>query len=611
MDRNNILGFIFIFAILAGSFYFLKPSDAEIKKEQQHQDSIKRAKEGLAPISDSLKAATTTTPAVPDSVLLSQPFGSASVGSEQIVTLENELLKVNVSNKGGRVKSVELKGETNFDGSKLILFEGDENRFGLEFNIPGKAVKTNDLFFQAQGASVSVAGQDAKSLTMRLSYAADKYIDYIYTLKGNDYNVQFDIKTVGIGSLVDVSSNKMLLNWEITLMQKERNVKSEREKSGIFYKEVDGSVDHLSETSDDEEKLEKKVSWIAFKQHFFSSILTSKEGFVNADLKSTLITQDSVVKHYRASTELALNKQNESLHGFSFFFGPNKYKTLKAEGNGFDKIINMGWGPMGWINKFITVPIFDFLDGFNMNYGIVILILTLFLKLLMFPLTYKSYQSMGKMRVLKPQLDEIKAKVGDDNPMLLQQEQMKLYKQAGVNPLGGCLPLLLQMPFTLAFFFFFPNLFELRGESFLWIKDLSTYDAPITFAPLPLLGVDHISFMCILMTLTTLLTTWYNNSTSGAVNNQMKYIGYIMPLVFFFVLNSFPAGLNYYYFLSAVLTFLTQVIIRQFVNDDKILAGIEANKKKPASEKKQSSFQKKMEEMMRAQQAAQQNKDKK
>ncbi|MGB7529019.1 membrane protein insertase YidC [Sphingobacterium cellulitidis] len=611
MDRNNILGFIFIFAILAGSFYFLKPSDAEIKKEQQHQDSIKRAKDGLAPISDSLKAATTVTPAVADSVLLSQPFGAASVGSEQIVTLENELIKVNLTNKGGRVKSVELKGETNFDGSKLILFEGNDNRFGLEFNIPGKAVKTNDLFFQAQGASVSVAGQDSKSVTMRLSYAADKYIDYIYTLKGNDYNVQFDIKTVGIGSLVDVNSNKVLLNWETTLLQKERNVKSEREKSAIFYREDDGSVDHLSESSDDEEKIEKKLSWIAFKQHFFSSILTSKEGFVNADLKSTLITQDSVVKHYRATTELALNKQNDSHHGFSFFFGPNKYKTLKAEGNGFEKIINMGWGPMGWINKFITVPIFDFLDGFNMNYGIVILILTLFLKLLMFPLTYKSYQSMGKMRVLKPQLDEIKAKVGDDNPMLLQQEQMKLYKQAGVNPLGGCLPLLLQMPFTLAFFFFFPNLFELRGESFLWIKDLSTYDAPITFAPLPLLGVDHISFMCILMTLTTLLTTWYNNSTSGAVNNQMKYIGYIMPLVFFFVLNSFPAGLNYYYFLSAVLTFLTQVIIRQFVNDDKILAGIEANKKKPKAEKKQSSFQKKMEEMMRAQQAAQQNKDKK
>ncbi|MGG5904281.1 membrane protein insertase YidC, partial [Sphingobacterium daejeonense] len=605
MDRNNILGFVFIFAILAGSFWLMKPSQDEIKKEQQLQDSIKRAKDGLAPISDSLKAVKET-PKVADSVLLAQPFGAASVGTEQIVTIENELLKVNVSSKGGRVKSVELKGETNFDGSKLVLFDGDNNKFGLEFNIPGKAVKTNDLFFQAQGAGFTVAGQDAKSLTMRLSYAPDKYIDYIYTLAGNNYNVQFDIKTVGIGNLVDVSSKKMLLNWETTLKQKERNAKSEREKSTIFYKEADGSVDHLSESSDEKEIIEEKVSWIAFKQHFFSTVLTSKEGFNNPELAVTFITQDSIVKNYRANAELTFNQQNDAQYGFSFFFGPNKYKTLKAEGNGFDKIINMGWGPMGWINKFITVPIFDFLDGFNMNYGIVILILTLFLKLLMFPLTYKSYQSMGKMRVLKPQLDEIKAKVGDDNPMLLQQEQMKLYKQAGVNPLGGCLPLLLQMPFTLAFFFFFPNLFELRGESFLWVKDLSTYDAPITFAPI--FGVDHISFMCILMTLTTLLTTWYNNSTSGAVNNQMKYIGYIMPLIFFFVLNSFPAGLNYYYFLSAVLTFLTQVIIRQFVNDDKILASIEANKKKPQGEKKQSSFQKKMEEMMRQQQAAQQNK---
>jgi YidC/Oxa1 family membrane protein insertase len=607
MDRNNILGFVFIFAILAGSFWLMKPSQDEIKKEQQLQDSIKRAKDGLAPISDSLKAVKET-PKVADSVLLAQPFGAASVGTEQIVTIENELLKVNVSSKGGRVKSVELKGETNFDGSKLVLFDGDDNKFGLEFNIPGKAVKTNDLFFQAQGAGFTVAGQDAKSLTMRLSYAPDKYIDYIYTLAGNNYNVQFDIKTVGIGNLVDVSSKKMLLNWETTLKQKERNAKSEREKSTIFYKEADGSVDHLSESSDEKETIEEKVSWIAFKQHFFSTVLTSKEGFNNPELAVTFITQDSVVKNYRANAELTFNQQNDAQYGFSFFFGPNKYKTLKAEGNGFDKIINMGWGPLGWINKFITVPIFDFLDGFNMNYGIVILILTLFLKLLMFPLTYKSYQSMGKMRVLKPQLDEIKAKVGDDNPMLLQQEQMKLYKQAGVNPLGGCLPLLLQMPFTLAFFFFFPNLFELRGESFLWVKDLSTYDAPITFAPI--FGVDHISFMCILMTLTTLLTTWYNNSTSGAVNNQMKYIGYIMPLIFFFVLNSFPAGLNYYYFLSAVLTFLTQVIIRQFVNDDKILASIEANKKKPQGEKKQSSFQKKMEEMMRQQQAAQQNKKK-
>jgi len=269
----------------------------------------------------------------------------------------------------------------------------------------------------------------------------------------------------------------------------------------------------------------------------------------------------------------------------------------------------MGWGPMGWINRFITVPLFDFLDGFHLSYGIVILILTLLLKGAMFPLTRKSYLSMAKMRVLKPQLDVIKEKVGDDNAMLLQQEQMKLYKQAGVNPLGGCLPMLLQMPFTIAFFFFFPNLFELRGESFLWMKDLSTYDAPITFSPI--FGIGHISLMCVLMTATTLLTTWYNNATAGAAaNNQMKYIGYIMPLLFFFMLNSFPSGLNYYYFLGAVFTFLTQVLIRQSIDDEKILAKLEENKKNPKVQKK-SSFQTRMEEMMRQQQAAQQQSKKK
>src|SRR5690606_30870856 len=363
---------------------------------------------------------------------------------------------------------------------------------------------------------------------------------------------------------------------------------------------------HLSETSDDQEKIEKtKVEWIAFKQHFFSSILSSKQPFENADFSVALQTAEGKVKHYKSTVELAFNTQSNNQYDFNFFYGPNQYKILKAEGKDYQEIINMGWGPIRWVNQFITVPLFNFLDGFHMSYGIVILILTLLLKGAMFPLTRKSYLSMAKMRVLKPQLDEIKEKVGSDNPMLLQQEQMKLYKQVGVNPLGGCLPMLLQMPFTLAFFFFFPNLFELRGESFLWMKDLSTYDAPITFAPI--LGVNHISLMCILMTLTTLLTTWYNNAISGAAaNNQMKYIGYIMPLMFFFMLNSFPSGLNYYYFLGAVFTFLTQVIIRQAIDDDKILAKLEENKKNPKVQKK-SSFGSRMEELMRQQQAAQKN----
>ena len=518
------------------------------------------------------------------------------------MTLENELIKIQLTNKGGKVKSVELKNESNFDDSPLYLVEGDNNNFGFMFNTSGQNINTNDLYF-------STTSSTENSLTLRLNYNTDKYLEYIYSLQPGSYNLELNVHAVGIQNLIDLKQKTILLNWESTLLQKEPNIKSEREKSTIFFRNNEGEVDHLSETSDDQEKIEKnKVEWIAFKQHFFSSILSSKQPFENADFSVTLQTEEGKVKHYKSTVELAFNTQSNNQYDFNFFYGPNQYKTLKAEGKDYQEIINMGWGPIRWVNQFITVPLFNFLDGFHMSYGIVILILTLLLKGAMFPLTRKSYLSMAKMRVLKPQLDEIKEKVGNDNPMLLQQEQMKLYKQVGVNPLGGCLPMLLQMPFTLAFFFFFPNLFELRGESFLWMKDLSTYDAPITFAPI--LGVNHISLMCILMTLTTLLTTWYNNAISGAAaNNQMKYIGYIMPLMFFFMLNSFPSGLNYYYFLGAVFTFLTQVIIRQAIDDDKILAKLEENKKNPKVQKK-SSFGSRMEELMRQQQAAQKNKKK-
>lgn len=595
MDRNNIIGLVLIFIIFAGSFYWMKPSDAEIKAEQARQDSIAAAKKGTVVTKDSANAMVPT-----DSAAWTQkPFGEAMVAQEEIITLENDILKIDLTSKGAKVKNVLLKGEKNFDGSPLNIIEGDNNKFGFIFKANGENVHTNDLVF-------TVVNKSPNTATLRLSYKQDQYLEYVYTLS-EGHNLAVNVNAVGIQNLMDVQQKSIILDWETTLLQKEQNIKSEREKSTIFFKDADGDIDHLSEASDDEEKIDdNKLEWIAFKQHFFSSIFSSKQPFENTSLITKVATQDGVVKTYKATAELAFNSQANNHYEFNYFFGPNKYKTLKAEDKAYEKIINMGWGPMGWINRFITVPIFDWLDGYNLSYGIVILILTILLKGAMFPLTRKSYISMAKMRVLKPQLDEIKEKVGEDNPMLLQQEQMKLYKQVGVNPLGGCLPLLLQMPFTLAFFFFFPNLYELRGESFLWMKDLSTYDAPITFPSF--LGINHISLMCVLMTLVTLLTTWYNNATSSSgVNNQMKYLGYIMPLLFFFMLNNFPSGLNYYYFLGAVFTFLTQFIIRQTINDEKILAQLEENKKNPKVQKK-SSFQARLEEMMRQQQAAQQNK---
>lgn len=573
MDRNTLIGLVLIFAIFAGSFYLMKPSEEEIKKEQLLQDSIANAKLNKNNLNDigavGKEEQFNEVTAEADSALLSQPFGAARKGDEEIITLENDVLKVQITNIGGRVKSVELKGETTFGGDPLLVFEGDYNKFGFLFNAKGQNINTNDLIFQKQSSDKGVA-------TLRLYYNPQSYIEYNYILADKGYSMSLDVNAVGIHNLIDIRQKSIVLNWETTLLQKEQNIKSERERSTLVYRTSEGKVDNLKEGGDDQKKMSDKLQWIAYKQHFFSSILLSKQGFENAEIGVTTSPIDGVVKIYKTNAELAFSTQSDNHYSFDFFYGPNQYKTLKAQGNDYEKVIKMGWGPMGWINKYITVPIFDFLDGFHLSYGIVILILTLLLKGALFPLTYKSYQSMAKMRVLKPQLDEIKEKVGDKNPMLLQQEQMKLYKQAGVNPLGGCLPLVLQMPFTLAFFFFFPNLFELRGQSFLWVQDLSTYDAPISFAPF--FGIDHISFMCILMTLTTVLTTWYNNSTSGATG-QMKYIGYIMPFFFFFILNSFPAGLNYYYFLGAVFTFLTQVMIRSFVDDEKILAQIEAHKK--------------------------------
>jgi len=328
-------------------------------------------------------------------------------------------------------------------------------------------------------------------------------------------------------------------------------------------------------------------------------VLIAKDGFTKSSLAVTTdVTDTADVKQMKAGLVLARN--SDGSYPMEFYFGPVRYNLLKTQGYHLEKQVYMGWGFLAYINRFSVLPVFNFLNQFTTNYGLIILALTLILKLVLSPLTYKSYLSMAKMRVLKPEMDEIKGKVGDDNPTLLQQEYLKLYKKAGVNPLGGCLPLLIQMPIVFAFFRFFPSLFELRGQSFLWMHDLSTYDSIITFPNIPFIG-NHLSLMCVLMTISTLIYTYFNNQISGA-SGQMKYIGYITPVIFLGALNSYPSGLNYYYFLANMMTFLQQYIIRLMVDDKKIHAQIQENKKKPDVKKKQSGFQARMEEMMRQKQ---------
>lgn len=605
MDRNTLTGLLLIFAIIAASVFLLKPSEEEIKKERELQAARNQVEN--VQVGDTTAAADAAPVVELDSMTLAGPFGTAIQGAERFIVLENELIKATISTLGGKIKSVELKNEETYEGNPLMLFEGDHNKFGLFFSSAGKNIITNDMYFHTDASDVVVSQADSTSVTFRLTHSPERYIDYIYSIKGESYELGFTILTKGMQDVIAPTESQMVLNVEKALFQKEKDITSERQRSTAYYRTQSGSVDNLSMGGDDNEEIKDRLEWVSFKQHFFSNALISDfGGFNGGTINVYSSTDDRIVKLYVANLNLDFTRNEINSYPMHYFFGPNEYKVLKAHGHELEAQVDMGWGPMKWINRFITVPVFNFLDGFNLSYGIVILILTVLLKLALSPLTYRSYVSMAKMRVLKPEMDEIKEKVGSDNAALLQQEYMKLYKQAGVNPLGGCIPLLLQMPFTIAFFFFFPNLFELRGESFLWVEDLSTYDSVINFSPV--FGVGHISLMCILMTVTTIVSTWYNNSISGA-SGQMKYIGYFMPLIFLFVLNSFPAGLNYYYLLSTIFTFGQQVVIRQMINDDKILAIIEGNKKKPESEKKKSKFQERMDDYMRQQQ--QQTKGKK
>jgi YidC/Oxa1 family membrane protein insertase len=595
MDRNTFTGLFLILIILVGSTFLLKPSSEEVKKKIL-QDSIALSKGKTESIKKNEVALPATAAIVTDSTII-----NSNNFSEELTTLENNLIKLSISNKGGRIASVEIKGETTFKGKPVILFNNEDTHFGLIYKADNKSVNTTALPFNKVSAT-------SQKVVMQMINADGSTINYSYSLAPNSNKVDFNIEVNGFQDKITNSS--LQLNWDTKLLQQEKDIKNERMYSTTYFKQAVDGVDYLSEGKDDAKILDQeKIEWVSFKQHFFSGALISKEGFSKAEVKISTLADSSAVKAYSALLTLPYKNQENNRYEMQFYFGSNKFSQLYAQGHDLEKQVKMGWGPLKWINRFLVLPIFNFFESLNLGYGLIILLLTLILKSVLFPFTYKSYLSMAKMRVLKPEMDEIKKKVGEDNQALVQQEYLKLYKQAGVNPLGGCLPMVFQMPFILAFFYFFPNLFELRHESFLWMHDLSTYDELIKFAPIPFLGWNHISLMCLLMTISTLIYTYFNNQVSGA-QGQMKYIGYITPLIFFGVLNSYPAGLNYYYFCANVLTFSQQYFIRRFVDDDKIHAQIQENKKKPESAKKKGGFQKKMEDMMRQQQQIKQEKKK-
>jgi YidC/Oxa1 family membrane protein insertase len=521
-------------------------------------------------------------------------FASSAEGKEEFIYLENNLVKVQLSTRGGKVHLVELKKYKDHVQKPVVLMRDDSSVFELKLPVNNRIISTNQLFFTPVSASAKIA-------TMRLSGGENRFVEYVYSLGERDYTVNCSIRMQGMNELLPENTTNIELDWKQRLKSYEKSAENESKASTIYYRFPDEDVDYISYGSDEQQSLKSKVKWVAFKQQFFTSVLMAEGTF---ESPTRIETQPGAgthenVKYMSAEFTLPFNRKSDERFNMQFYFGPNHYQTLKKLNLGLEHQIQLGWGIFGWVNRFLVIPIFNFLNGFNLNFGLIILILTVIIRILLLPLTYTSFLSQAKMKVLKPEVDEINAKFPDE-PLKKQQEQMALYRRAGVNPLGGCIPGLLQMPILIAMFSFFPSSIELRHQSFLWASDLSTYDSIWDFGKLPIINYvygDHVSLFTLLMTLSTLLFTKLNMQMTSATNPQMKWMMYLMPVLFLGIFNNYSAGLSYYYFLSNMFGLGQQYLFKAFVDEDEIHRKLQENKKRPAKQQKKSGFQERLEKM--------------
>jgi len=604
MDKNTVWGLVIIGVIMLGYSYLTKPSDEDIKALRTRDSIAQVNKVEKTRVAKEIKMEQSIVPQqilANDSTNTLKAYGvfTDAVNKEEVfTTLENKLVKIKISNKGGRIFSVELKKYKTYEQKPLILWDGERNDFGLSFIANNQSVDTQNLFFESKGSS----NADTKAVSMKLMAGEGKYIEYSYSLAEDSYMIDFDINIVNLDDIISRRSSDLTFNWSIDVNRKEKGVKFENQYTNVVYRNSESEIETLSSTGEDEEKSELNVKWFAFKQQFFSSVLISKDEFKTPKFKSVTNSDESLDLLKQFNAEIAfpyLGKANET-YSMQFFFGPNHYPTLREYGKEIDlhKIIDLGWPVIREINRFVVIPIFNGLEGFIGNYGIIILILTLIIKLALSPLTYKSYLSTAKMKVLKPQIDEINERIPKDQAMERQQATMALYKKAGVNPLGGCLPMLVQMPILFAMFRFFPASIELRQQPFLWADDLSAYDSIFDLGfNIPFYG-DHISLFCILMAATNIIYTGMNNQMQSSQQMPgMKVMMYFMPIMFLGMFNNYASGLSYYYFIATLFTVIQTWAIRKYLVDDKkVLAKIEDNKKKPVTKSK---FQKRLEDAAR------------
>lgn len=655
MDRNSLIGLFLIAAILI-TFTLMNGGDEdaaagnENTTEQQDvsgNDSTKKESgeekiiTELAPLNDSLLIA-----ALPDSVKTDSVFvahyldsvktadlaaknsavtdlkgdygifaKSAKKQEEKFITLENDKLILKFSTKGGALVDVRLKEYQSYEDYKnspdeinpLQLVNESNSKFGISVLSNDALIKSDELYFAPQTTEdhIVVADSDSSSIAFRLlTDDPSKYIEFRYSLSGGTYDVGFDIEYVNMKNVDDIMYEKTFLYWDMTGLSTEKLASDERNTATIMFRYNGDSRDYLSERSDDEEELVNATNWVAFKHKFFSSAIICEEGFKGGKIKQKQRDNDAFTIDYHAK----LNLPASNIVKTKLFFGPNEYDVLAAHDNEMEDIINLGWGIFGWVNKWFIQPIFNLLRSWGLAMGLIIFLVTLVVKIVITPLTYKNYISSAKMRVLKPEIDRINEKyAGQDQMMKRQQETSALYRTSGVNPLAGCIPMLIQMPILLAVFRFFPSSIYLRHRSFLWADDLSSYDSIFSWTgDIPLITSlygNHVSLFTLLMAASTLIYTVMNSGNMAQPSQpgmpNMKVIMYIFPVLMIFFFNKFSAGLSYYYLCGNLFNIgIMWAIKKYFIDEDKLRAKIEDNKKTP---KKKSKFMQRLEDVQKQQ----------
>jgi YidC/Oxa1 family membrane protein insertase len=629
MDKNTTTGFLLIFLLILGYQYFMSPTEAEIARQQAVLDSLNQVEQNRI---DSLEGIESAEVVPLDSSKIAQQdslqrlqfqgrfggFANAAEGTEKFEVLENDLIKVLFSSKGGRIKEVLLKthfkvrlDSTTKEETKepLKLLEDEKNRFDylLPVKFAAAPVKSGDLFFRTSKSGNKIVFRAQGS-------NPNQYFEQSYTIS-DGYNIDYDIKFSGLGSLYESDAKTVKLKWVDYLDKLERNTQYERNYSTIYYKEGKEDPDYCSCTGDDEETFEETpIEWVSHSNQFFHSALLAKDkSFKGANMQTKVLDMsDSDLK--KLESEIYVPIGDEGTFAMNFYVGPKDFEILQAYDNEFEYTVPFGTSIFGTINRWIIRPMFNFLSNFIGSKGIVILVLTLIIKMTLYPLTYKMVHSQSKMAALKPQLASMKEKHKDD-PQKAQMETMKVYQEFGVNPLGGCLPVMVQMPIWFALYRFFPGSIEFRQADFLWATDLSSFDVAFWLPfEIPFYGM-HVSLFTLLWAGTTVLYTWYNMNQmdmTGGMGGQnakmMKYMQYGMPVMFLFFFNNFAAGLTCYLFFSNLINVTQMVVTKQYIIDhDKIKAQLEANKKKP---KKKGGFQARLQEALKEQQKVQAEREK-